>query len=283
MKTNQLSAVAPPLSFRHFLQAELVRRCNRNRQYSLRAFAKFLELDHSTLSQLLRGKRRLTARTIRRCGIRLGLDEDSIAEFVGAEERGGSSDDSALGDVRRLASDTACLLAEWQHYAILELVRLRDFRPDSRWIARVLGLSLDEVNIALQRLLRLGLLTMDESTRWTDRSGNTTASVHGFTQAALRQLIEQSRQRLLESVGAAQTDRCAYQNTTLAIAADRVPNVLDRIERFQRELLALVRSDDGADDVYQLELSFFPLTQQPHEDHDHGATCHPMADHHPPT
>jgi hypothetical protein len=48
----------------------------------------------------------------------------------------------------------------WYHFAILELTRLQDFQPDSRWIARVLGLNPDEVNIALARLMRLGLLEM---------------------------------------------------------------------------------------------------------------------------
>ncbi|HLN29547.1 MAG TPA: hypothetical protein VK395_17495 [Gemmataceae bacterium] len=47
-------------TFRLYLQAELGRRCAGNAQYSLRAFAKFLAIDHATLSQLLRGKRRCT-------------------------------------------------------------------------------------------------------------------------------------------------------------------------------------------------------------------------------
>src|SRR5580704_14910015 len=117
MKTQQLDNVVPPVSFRHFLQGELVRRCARNRQYSLRAFAKFLGIDHSTLSQLLRGKRRLTERSVRRCGMRLGLDEESVLEFIRGESREAKPEDVALGEVRRLASDTAILVADWEHYA----------------------------------------------------------------------------------------------------------------------------------------------------------------------
>jgi uncharacterized protein (TIGR02147 family) len=261
VKTNQLGPVSPPVSFRHFLQGELARRCARNGQYSLRAFAKFLGLDHSTLSQLLRGKRRLTERTVRRCGMRLGLDEASVAEFIRAEKRNDESDDNGLIEVRRLASDTAALVAEWQHYAILELVRLRDFRPDSRWIARVLGLSVDEVNIALQRLLRLGLLAMEAPNRWTDRSGDTSASVRGFTRAALRQLVAQSRERLLETVADPSAGPCAYSSTTVAVPAGRVAEVSERIERFQRELLAFLQKNAQPDNVFQLEISFIPLTR----------------------
>lgn len=261
MKTNQFGPVASPASFRHFLQAELARRCARSRQYSLRAFAKFLEMDHSTLSQLLRGRRRLTERTVRRCGMRLGLDAESVAEFICAEQCANPSDDAALGEVRRLASETASLVAEWQHYAILELTRLEDFCPDSRWIARVLGLGVDEVNIALQRLLHLGMLTMDRPDRWSDRTGDTTASLRGFTQAALTRFVEQSRERLLEMLRDPEPSRCAYSATTLALPTSLLPEVIARIERFRRELLALAQKAAGAEDVYRLEISYVPLTR----------------------
>ena len=64
MSAHLLSHRAPPQagSFRERLQAELAQRCGRNARYSLRAFANFLETDHASLSQLLRGTRRTYAR-----------------------------------------------------------------------------------------------------------------------------------------------------------------------------------------------------------------------------
>jgi transcriptional regulator with XRE-family HTH domain len=278
VKTNQLGPVSPPVSFRHFLRGELALRCGRNAQYSLRAFARFLGLDHSTLSQLLRGKRRLTERTVRRCGMRLGLDEDSVREFCRSEAGVSDADDEVLGEVRRLASDTASVVAEWHHYAILELVRLDSFRPDSRWLARVLGLSVDEVNIALQRLLRLGLLSMDAADRWVDRSGDTAASVRGFTGEALRRLVEQSGARLLEAIENPASGQCAYSATTIAIPSDRITEVAERIERFRRELLAFARKNARPDDVYQLEIRFVPLTRLNPEESPDGTARDSVAD-----
>jgi|ERR1043166_7294513 transcriptional regulator with XRE-family HTH domain len=278
MKTNQLGPVVAPVCFRHFMQAELARRCAQNKQYSLRAFAKFLQVDHSTLSQLLRGSRKLTARTIRRFGVRLGLDEDSVTEFIGAAERSPDVDSAALGDIRKLASETAILIAEWQHYAILELVRLQTFRNDSRWVARVLGLSVDEVNIALQRLTRLGLLSMDAPDHWTDRSGDVTASVGSFTRAALQQLVEHSREHLVGALTTNSNKRCVFSSTTLALSRVHVAEAAQRIELLRRELLTLVQSGGRLDDVYRLDISLVPLTTlQSLEDSD-GTTCDAMAD-----
>ncbi|MCU1347088.1 MAG: hypothetical protein JWO56_118 [Acidobacteria bacterium] len=95
-------------------------------------------IDHSTLSQLLRGRRAMTAATIRRLGLQARLDARSIETFVALE-----------GDLR-----------------IVEFVATAAVRPDSRAVAEAIGRTVDEVNIAIQRLLRCGLLRMTERNRW---------------------------------------------------------------------------------------------------------------------
>ncbi len=88
----------------------------------------------------------MTARTIETLGGRLGLTSRAVRVFVA--HRGVSGPD----------------------LAILELTRRQGFRPDSRWIARELRVTVDEANIALQRLLRLELLEMVSPDRWIDIS-----------------------------------------------------------------------------------------------------------------
>lgn len=139
------------LSFRNYLQAELAARCAKNKRYSLRAFAKFLGVDHSTLSQMLRGKRAITPLMAERCGAKLGLDEEKRARLAIAP----------LRESPPVREDFIRVLTEWEHAAIVELTRLDCFQEDSRWIGRVLGVSADRVNIVLQRLMRLDLLRME--------------------------------------------------------------------------------------------------------------------------
>jgi uncharacterized protein (TIGR02147 family) len=198
MKTNATSVPSPPTpanSFRLLLQDELARRCARNARYSLRSFARALAVDHSTLSQVLRGRRALSARAIERLGRRLGLTPADIERYVDAERSDRSEPASAmLPEVEQLTHDAVRLVTEWHHYAILELCRLDTFQADSRWIARVLGIEVDAVNLAVSRLARLGLLHMSARGRWTDRSGNTAVSLRAFPEVAFRHLFEQVRQ-----------------------------------------------------------------------------------------
>lgn len=126
------------MTFRDLLIDELTRRRARNPRYSMRAFARALSIDHSSLSQLMRGKRRLTPRSIRHLGTALRLSPHDIAMHC----------------------------VEENDAALLHVVGTRLFRADSRWLATILGIPIDEVNVSLQRLLRLRALNMTAAGQW---------------------------------------------------------------------------------------------------------------------
>lgn len=67
--------------FRQYLEDELARRSQNYPRYSLRAFARHLEVDSSFLSKILNGKRTVTLRTIRMFGERLNLTPDELKRF----------------------------------------------------------------------------------------------------------------------------------------------------------------------------------------------------------
>jgi len=101
------------------LADELARRQRLNPRYSLRAFARSVNLEHSTLSQMLRGKRALTWPTIREFATNM--------RWTGAAVLRHSSSRRAF---------------------------------DSRAVARKLGISVDEVNVALTDLCLFGLMEL---------------------------------------------------------------------------------------------------------------------------
>jgi transcriptional regulator with XRE-family HTH domain len=128
----------PPVTLRIVMQTELARRRSTNPRYSLRSFARDLAVDHSTLSQILRGRRRLTGRSVRAFGRRLGLAAPHIAELCALENES----------------------------AVVATLDRRNFQADSRWVASMVGIPLDEVNVTLQRLLRKRIVAMTTRARW---------------------------------------------------------------------------------------------------------------------
>jgi transcriptional regulator with XRE-family HTH domain len=132
------------MRFKARLEAAFLRRKRVNSSYSLRAFARTLRIDHATLSQLLRERRRATLRTIRSYGPRLGLSAAEIAQ--------------------------ACELEN--EAAVLAALDQTRFRADSRWLAVTLNIPLDDVNVALHSLLRKRLLQMSSKHEWQHGEGH---------------------------------------------------------------------------------------------------------------
>jgi len=254
MKTTA-TGMRKSAGFREFLQRTLAQRCANNPQYSLRALAKSLGIDHSTLSQILRGKRRLTAETIRALARQFKLLDNDVEAFVAYELRV-RGDGGWERHVRQLRDEAMEIISQWHHFAILELVRLKCFRTDCRWISRVLDIPVDDVNTALTRLMHLGLLRMVDQETWLDLSENAYAQFDRLPQAAAQKLL--SRISRMASSG---HDDHLLSSSTIAIDRKRIAVVSNYLEKVRREMADLLQGGSAAcDDVYQLDIFFYPLT-----------------------
>jgi transcriptional regulator with XRE-family HTH domain len=263
LKSNQAAFDSEEHSYRQLLQEELAKRCTGNSQYSLRAFARDLDTDHSTLSQILRGRRRLTERTIRKFGEILGLDAGELQKHVLREGRRGPlpANDQSVQVLRELTEDTVAVISGFEHYAILELTHLDDFRPDVSWVARMLGLDPDAVNVAIYRLLRLGLLEMVSPTEWIDCTGDVTNLLDGVAYEAVRRLSERARAHALESELTAPASEREFSSTTIAVDRRRLPEAMRILAAARSEILGVLAEGDRRDHVYQLDISLLPLTR----------------------
>src|ERR1700761_4517065 len=68
--------------YKVYLQEELARRCERNPRYSVRAFARALDINDGALSQILSGKRVPAYRTAQRIIRALMLSPDEEQSFL---------------------------------------------------------------------------------------------------------------------------------------------------------------------------------------------------------
>jgi transcriptional regulator with XRE-family HTH domain len=174
--------------FHERLHREFSARRKRNRRYSLRAFAASLGADHSTLSQILRGERRVPAGRIPGWGAKLGIGEEEIAAYIAAEELPDASRAEQQDRLRNWIAEAMAVVNEPAHLRILELCRTKDFRSDTRWVAERIGASVDEVNLAWSRLLRLRLMLVTADGNWKDVTGLPQLTEGEFRRLALAQV-----------------------------------------------------------------------------------------------
>lgn len=94
-RTHQVTPIKNPIlmspaladDFRQYLMQELVRRSRVNPKYSLRAFARSLEIEPSFLSKLLSQKRSMTSSTVKRLAPRLALSPEQVERFSARARR----------------------------------------------------------------------------------------------------------------------------------------------------------------------------------------------------
>jgi len=159
------------LTFRERLMLEFEARRAVNRRYSLRAFAALLAVDHATLSQILRGKRSVPVDRIGPWARTLNVSPEEAAVYAAVGRIADENARQREEQLRHWAAEMLALLTQPAHREILRLARSPGFRADSRWLAQKMAVGVDEVNIALSRLLRLGLLEVKAAGVWVDKTG----------------------------------------------------------------------------------------------------------------
>jgi transcriptional regulator with XRE-family HTH domain len=175
--------------FRDRLANELGKRRQVNPRYSLRAFATFLGTSHSTVSQILRSKRRVPVALLRQWGKRLGMTTEEVAANVAIEHVPDPKITKRQEELRHWTAEALAIMKDPSHWQIIRISRTPGFRADCRWIAKQLGLSVDDVNVALSRLLRLRLLKIEKPHQWKV-SGRNSISEAEFQKCALIRVRE---------------------------------------------------------------------------------------------
>ncbi|MES2857541.1 MAG: DUF4423 domain-containing protein [Bdellovibrionota bacterium] len=245
------------MDFKAHLQRELVDRIKKNPNYSLRSFAKQLEIDASTLSKMLKGKRTVGRKSITQLGQKLGLSNKQIERFLDQESDG---KDTPMSEYELLALDQFAVISDWYHFAIMELMHVDGFKPDHKRIAKSLGIKAVEVNVAVERLVRIGMLEIQNG-KWIDRTSGTTTNIGpDVVSSAHRRLQEQL---LLKAIAVQETVRSEERDhsaMTMAIDSKKISEAKIRIRKFRRSLTKFLTEGETKDSVFNLNIALFPLT-----------------------
>lgn len=255
------------MTFREYLQAELVKRCKENPRYSLRAFARSLHTDSSRLSKILKGDRPTNEAYIEKTGALLELPLEKIESFKANQTKKISIDKQQLKkqkDALQLTLETFEVISDWQHFAILDLIQVKNFTPTAKWISQSLEISIYETNACLQRLQKVGLLNINENGEFEDISNginsfglakNKTTQAHKNHQ---RQLLEKS----IEALRDIDVHYRDHSSRMIPTSYKKILEAKDMIKEFRAQLAAFLSDVDEKDTVYQLAVSLFPLSNK---------------------
>lgn len=159
--------------------------------------------------------------------------------------------------------DQAEIVSNWIHMAILAVSGLKDFDPSPEWIARRFGkkTTTAEVRAALERLKSFGLIE-DAASGKFNPAQNRTTTMDDVPSQAVRAYHRQAMGLADRALDEVALDRREFQSFSVAIPNDRIGLAKEMIRKF-RSQFSKAMSQEKADDVYQLSIQFFQLTESP--------------------
>lgn len=260
---------------RTFLQEEFDRRCAKNSAYSMRAFAAQIGLAPSTLSEVLRGKKAISANMAFQIASNLGLKEKesdyfcALAQFATVKDpdvRGALQERlRAMNPARQtwdLSLDAFRIISDWYHLPMLEMTSL-DEPLTAEGASRALGISLAEAQGAIDRLMRLELIALEERGRiYRTKGRNITQSAS--PDAGLRRFHKQMIGKALESIETQTSAEKFVGSETFPFDPESLPEAKEIFEEFFNKMLQLGRKKRGKRAVYHLGVQLFRLTAPVH-------------------
>lgn len=246
------------------LLAEFHKRKAKNASYSLRAFARQLGVPAGRLSQYFSGKRAISSQVAAKIADKMGLnpkDESAFLKMV-RDESAQKQDLSPFfvpdQNFSRISTDSFTALSDWQYFAILNLLKVKNFQKDPAWIAERLGITKRLVVQSIARLKRLGLI--EEQDGILARVHKQIRTTDGLASRALKISHEQSLRQAIDALHEVDLSLRDITSITMAVDLRRVPAAKRLIKEFRRKLSAYLEAGEPTE-VYNLNVQLVPVTK----------------------
>jgi len=269
------------LDFRALLRDYYVAKKEEGRSFSYRAFSRRVGLrSPNHLKRVTDGERNLTPAMAIRYADAMGLEGDAATYFsdlVSFNQASSTKERNAAYQrltgsrgyrkAHKLELAHAAYHATWYVPAIREMVLQADFRPDPQWIAKRMIPPIGRVQAerALNVLMELGMLEEDAdgALRQVDTVVTTGPETRGLHIANFHRAMLERASESLDLTAGAERD---ISSLTFTVGEDGLRRIKARVQRFRKELIALLAQEDEGERVLQLNMQLFPLTRSTEDD-----------------
>ncbi len=231
----------------------------RNNSFSLRAFARLLEVSPASLSEFLNGKRVLSPKMINKLAEKLCLSPEEFTvlnEKIVRDKKGVAPESATNKKAIQIQNDQYYLISDWHYYSILCLVETDDFTNDSKWIAKRLNTTVKKVKDCLERLLRLGFLHYNKEGKLECQDVELSTG-EDVPNTSLKKRHSENLEAAKESLYTDDVMLRDFNFATIAIDPKKLPAAKKMIREFRKELMNFLEADEKTE-VYEICMQIFP-------------------------
>jgi uncharacterized protein (TIGR02147 family) len=257
-----------PQDPRYYLQNELRERLKRRPRYSLRAFARDLEVSASALSSFLNDQTPFSVQRISELAKKIKLPAEhtehwqDLIEWKFGRSTGLKKKAELKIEARSKASkkyidlESFKFIARWEALALLELFGFEKKFSESE-ICRYLNLKKTDLQELTQNLLRLGLISWSQD-RWRPVQEDSFVG-QDVPSSAVREFHKGILKKATAALEKKDLQRREFRSTVFSLRKEDLPRLKQDLNRFWMEQIGKYAKPTGNDSVYCFSMQLFDL------------------------
>ena len=119
-----------------------------------------------------------------------------------------------------------------------------------------------EVSESLNFLLKSNFLQKDENGNYVQTEKSITTGPMDVTPLAVRGMHRQMGEFALDAIEGVSQDERHFSGFTLGVTRRAYDEIVQEIAAFRKKIIAIATRDDETDEVYRLNVQFFPMTKK---------------------
>ena len=263
-------------SAQEILKQAHARAKQKNPSFSLRSLAKKMQVSPAFLSQVFNGKAPVPENRIedfRRC---LNLDQDAVRQLKQSFQLEKLQYTYSTGERKAVKPDFSYetlsekayrIFEYWYYPAILDLTTCSNFVADPHWIAKRLGIKVQEVERALRYFFQSGYLEEREG-KWVKASRKIripTTRSHPLMRQHNKNMARKGVENLLKKTSDEDYKARKMCSISFAASPERVAQAKEVLTQAMYEVADIMAEDADPKElteIYNLSVMFFPLTEK---------------------
>ncbi len=245
-----------------FLNNEFKKRKHKNARFSLRSFARLLEIDATTLGRILKGQGLPSRESVERFASKLRLSQEEQRELIVAfqaskEEQKKEQKSKSFSPIDDGVFED---YFEWYYPIILEALRAPTTRAKLSILLDKYQVSKQALDEALNHLVNLNLIKLNAENEYV-KAGFGSTTVHIPTTSAKRKEIQKKYLELaIKAIDEVPFNQ--RENTTLTVALNK--EEMHKISQIMQAARARIgrlseKKKDKCDSVYNITMAIYPI------------------------
>ncbi len=244
--------------------------CLKNDSFSMRAFAKKLGTNSSTLSEMFSSKRRITYEKAKQFATALNWNNSKL-EIIesaynlksGLKELNKYSDNKLEENI--LTVDEYKFMIDWQYFAIIACLRLKDIKPTIEGLSQKLNISHNKLTNLTNELIKAKFISINEEGEIKDLR-KCFRTPEDYPQQLHNKRLINSLDGVKKAIESNDVNYYgAY--STISVDLDKLIDAENMIEEFLKKLSIFLSSSDDKTEVMELSINLFSRTDTNKKDH----------------